>query len=222
MKSYIKKIKVIVDVFMVVLMPQLMLYSLIGEELHEWYGTIMLFLFLIHHLLNWRWYKNILQGKYNLQRIVWTIINSAISICMILTGLSGIMMSNHVFPLDILNGGISLARKLHLVYSHWLFVLTSVHAGMHLNVMKGYINLRTNCGSSTVIKKSIFLAKISIAIYGVRCFVITNMLDYMLYHNQFMFLDFSKPVFLTYLNYFSILILFVMFGARLQRVIRRK
>lgn len=111
MKSNMKKIKMLTDICMMMIMPLLMLYSLTGEELHEWFGVAMFLLFLTHHLLNWRWHKNIRKGKYNLQRSAGTIINVAIGICMIFTGMSGIMMSKHIVHFDLLNGGISFARK---------------------------------------------------------------------------------------------------------------
>ena len=57
-----RKIQNIVDTFMVLLLPILMAYSLIGEAVHEWAGIAMSLLFIMHHVLNWRWYKSILKG----------------------------------------------------------------------------------------------------------------------------------------------------------------
>lgn len=42
----------LVDAAMVLLLPLLMAYSLIGEAFHEFAGTLMLLLFLAHHRLN--------------------------------------------------------------------------------------------------------------------------------------------------------------------------
>ena len=44
---------------------------------------------------------------------------------------SGVLLSNHVFAFLPLQGGAGLARLMHLVCSHWLFVLTGLHLGLH-------------------------------------------------------------------------------------------
>ena len=44
--------RVIVDISMIVLMPLLMAYSLIGETFHEVAGTAMLALFIAHHVIS--------------------------------------------------------------------------------------------------------------------------------------------------------------------------
>ena len=53
-----------VDGLMVLLLPLLMAEALFGQELHEWLGTGMLVLFLVHHLLNRSWWKTFWRGRY--------------------------------------------------------------------------------------------------------------------------------------------------------------
>ena len=48
------KWKAALDGLMILLLPVLMAYSLVGEQLHEWLGVLMLLLFVGHHALNWR------------------------------------------------------------------------------------------------------------------------------------------------------------------------
>lgn len=208
------------DVCMLILMPMLMLYSLIGEALHEWLGVAMLLLFLMHHLLNWRWHKNMFKGKYNLQRSAGTVIDILIAICMILTGISGMTMSNHVFQLDVLSIGISLSRKLHLICSHWLFVLICIHVGMHLNVMKGYFGRGTSNNQNKAMSRTGLIIKVFFVILGIYCFVVTNTWNYMTYQMPFMYFDFSKPVYMTYAKYLSVLILFIILGDGLSNAMK--
>ncbi len=203
-----------------ILMPLLMLYSLIGEALHEWLGIAMLSLFLIHHLLNLRWHKNLFRGKYNSQRTVGIVVNIMISICMILMGISGITMSNHVIHLEFLSDGISLARKLHLVCSHWLFVLTSIHVGMHLNVMIGYMGKGTVSAGNKLKRKVIQIIKAILVILGIYFFVTTNIWDYMTYQTPFMYLDFSRPAIVTYAKYVFVMILFFIVGDGLSNFMK--
>lgn len=65
-----KKIRIIIDISMTVKMPLLMAYSLIGELFHEITGSLIFILFIIHHILNRRWYGTIAKGKYNAKHIL--------------------------------------------------------------------------------------------------------------------------------------------------------
>lgn len=49
-------LKMGLDLVMTVLLLCQMAYMLIGEAAHEWMGAAMFVLFLLHHVLNWRWY----------------------------------------------------------------------------------------------------------------------------------------------------------------------
>ena len=75
-----------------------------GGPRMEWIGF---WLFVLYHILNWKWHKNIVKGKYRSFRIFQLIINVALFLAMLGLMLSGIMLSNHVF--SFLN--------IHLLYS---------------------------------------------------------------------------------------------------------
>lgn len=55
---------------------------------------------------------------------------------MILSAISGILLSQYLFVFIDVSQGISFARASHMICTHWLFVLTSFHLGIHLKVMK--------------------------------------------------------------------------------------
>ena len=67
-----RKLKITTDMLMIIMLPFLMAYQLIGEAVHEWIGMGMFLLFLCHHLLNGNWHKNLLKGKYNKYRLLLT------------------------------------------------------------------------------------------------------------------------------------------------------
>ena len=129
-----KHIRILVDCGMVLLLPLLMAYSLVGEAAHEYLGIGMFLLFVAHHILNIAWWKHIFRGKYTLLRILGTVINLALAIIMLALPISGMILSRHVF-LFLHFGGASTARTVHLLASYWGLVLMSFHAGMHGNVM---------------------------------------------------------------------------------------
>ena len=78
--SEMKTKRRIIDTAMVLLLPLLMAYSLIGEAFHEVAGTLMLVLFLLHHWMNRAWWKNLFKGRYSPQRVFQTVkINAALA-----------------------------------------------------------------------------------------------------------------------------------------------
>ena len=65
-----QRAKYLIDFGMTVLLPLLMAYTLVGEAAHEWLGMAMLALFVLHHVLNFRWLKNLPHGCYSGFRIL--------------------------------------------------------------------------------------------------------------------------------------------------------
>ena len=111
------KIKMGIDLLMTALLLCLMAYQVTGQKLHEWFGTGMLILFIVHNILNIRWYGNLFKGKYKLLRIVQTIVNVSVLISMLCLGYSGIVMSRHVFAALPIHGPMATARSMHMAAS---------------------------------------------------------------------------------------------------------
>ena len=115
MKQTVKRI---VDLAMIILLPLLMAEIIIGQEIHEWLGTAMLALFLIHHILNFGWWKSFYKGRYSPSRAFGTAIDLLLLFDMLALCISGIMMSGFVFRFLYISGGMILARQLHLFASY--------------------------------------------------------------------------------------------------------
>lgn len=127
MKKYIQ---IIVDIAMVILMILLMGYHLQEHIFHEYLGITLFGFFIIHHVLNYRWYFAIHKGKYNTLRKVLVLINILLMIDMILIVCSCLMISRNVFS-GLLIGSAAMGRRIHMVATAWGFVLMSIHLGVH-------------------------------------------------------------------------------------------
>ena len=207
-----KNIRILVDCGMLMLLPLLMAYSLVGETAHEYLGIGIFLLFVIHHILNIAWWKNLLRGKYTPIRIVGTVLNFALAIIMLALPISGIILSRHVFRFLHL-GGAAAARTIHLLASYWGLVLMSFHAGMHGNVMMGMIRKNTNPRQPSKIKIwSLRSIAVLLAICGVHAFVKNEIASYLFLRTQFVFIDFSQTVMRVLFNYLAVIILFAMIG----------
>ena len=100
---------------MVILLPLLMAYSLLGETAHEWLGIAMSAPFIFHHVLNWKWYGGLCKGRYSTVRTLGAVTGLLLLADMIALPVSGVMMSRHVFTFLNAGSGMALARTIHLL-----------------------------------------------------------------------------------------------------------
>lgn len=198
--------RILLDVTMTLALMFLMGYHLWGDVAHEWVGAGMFVLFVAHHLLNARWHGKLFSGKYAPLRIFQTFLVALLFLAMLAQMYSGVVMSNHVFVFLSVDGGMALARKLHILGSHWGFILMSLHLGLHWGMLFGLVKRGLNMPSSSkLLSRTLFGIGFAVAIYGSYVFVRRDFLSYMFLRSEFVFLDFgeSKPLF--YLDYFALM-----------------
>ncbi len=181
------KIKWTLDVLMTIALLFLMGYQFWGQAAYEWIGAGMFVLFIAHQVCNLNWYKNLFRGRYTPMRILQYMINILTIVAMLALMYSGITMSRHVFAFLPIQGGMALARRLHILGSYWGYVLMSLHWGMVLNAaVKG--NMRQHKFQAVG-----FIISLFIAAYGVYVFIKRNFLTYMFLRSEFVFLDYEEP-----------------------------
>lgn len=103
-----------------------------GLFLHGVCGCILFALFIIHHLLNIRWYVGLGKGKYNWTRKSFAVIDFILLAIMILMAISSVMMSGSVFAFSPLIA-TQFARDLHVSSTAWGFIFMGLHLGLHTN-----------------------------------------------------------------------------------------
>lgn len=128
-------VKIGVDIGMTIALLLLMPYELVGQAAHEWLGIVIFVLFIAHHILNRKWSRNLLNGKYTPFRIWQTILVLLILVSMIGSMVSGTILSRHALSFLPISGGRSFARKLHMLSAYWGFVLMSLHLGFHWSMI---------------------------------------------------------------------------------------
>lgn len=214
--------KISIDCIMTVMLLLLMAYSLIGEALHEWLGIGMLLLFVLHHILNVSWYRNLRRGRYSAYRILQTVLVVLLLLTMLAAMISGIVMSRYTFPFLPVRGFRSLARTLHLPCSYWGFVLMSLHLGLHWGMMMSILHLKAGNDASGIGTGIRRVAAVLIALYGVIAFIRNNILSYLLLRTHFVFLDFEQPLALFFAEYLAMMGLLVFIAYYAGRFLQRK
>lgn len=216
-----KKIKVIIDIVMTCLFIVLMGYYAVEDKAHEVIGTITFVLFIIHHILNIKWYKSIFKGKYNFQRIFHLIINLLLFLSMIGMMVSGIMLSAHVF--SFLNIPTTMfARELHMASTSWGFVLMAIHIGLHLGAMLGKINKKMK---NSTFEYVYYFILVLLGVGGLYSFIKMKLWEDMFLVNHFKFYDYELSPVMFYLQYFLMLVFIafvIYFGLILVKNIIKK
>lgn len=194
-----KKIKIVIDMLMYFIFVILMGHHITENLIHEILGTILFILFIVHHILNYRYYKTIFKGKYNFKRVFLLIIDLLLLISMIGMMISAINISSDVFT--FLNIPTTIfGRQLHMVSTSWAFVIMSIHLGLHLGV---FINKLNKKMKNSVLEYVYYLILILIVIYGVYSFKKLNFISDMFLFNAFKFYDFNESPIIFYLHVIS-------------------
>lgn len=212
-------LKIVVDVWMSAALLFLMTYNMLGDAFHEWLGAGMLVLFLLHHILNFKWSRAIFRGRYTAYRVLQTVLVLAILLIMLGSLVSGIILSRHVFIFLGIDGGRSFARTLHLVCAYWNLVLLSFHLGLHWNSMMAMAK-RASGKPSAIRTWVLRILAFIVAGYGVVAFVNRDIGSYMTLRTQFVFFDYEDPLFLLLADYLAIMGLFVFMGHYVATALR--
>ena len=195
-----QRLRMTIDITMTILSIILMggNYLFPADLVHEILGVGLFVLWGLHIALNRRWYGAIFRGKYNLYRVMQTVINSCILICTIFLMISGIILSNHIFTFLNIQGGLGFARIAHLLASHWYYLFMSLHIGLHVGRLFQNVTAK--------IIPRIILALV--CAYGIYAFIARGVWKYLILRQQFFFFDLDRGYVLFALDYISIIILF--------------
>lgn len=202
------KFKICVDVMMTAALYACMAYMLIGEEAHEWIGSGLALLFVLHNALNRKWYAALLTGRYTPLRAFQTAVNLLCLASMAAAAVSGAAMSRYIYDIPFLSGGASLARTVHMLAAYWGYCFISLHLGLHWSMMLGMMkNAAAPQRAPRWITPLLRTAGAAAALLGAHALMRHNLLDYMFLRNQFVFFDTERPLYLFFLDYAAIMAL---------------
>lgn len=212
--------KILADILMTVLFLAQMAYHITGNSLHEWFGTILFALFILHHILNLNWYKTLFRGKYSALRILMTTINILLFAAMVGMMVSGIMLSREVFDFLNLRAGI-FGRKLHIISTSWGYLLMSAHIGLHFGMIPVMFKKKFQYQSKWLgIAGRVSIVLISV--YGIYAFITRQLPDRMFLLIEYVFFDYEEPAMFFFRDYLCILILYAALAFTLSNVLKQR
>lgn len=210
-------VKILIDVLMTLALLILMGFQFWGDKAHEWIGVGIFALCIIHQIMNRNWYKNLTKGNDTYFRICGSIVDILLLIAMLLLAYSSVVISRYVFDFFKISGGISFARRLHILASYWGFLLMSAHLGLHWSMVIGIMQKHIQFAIRSKVPSLIgFL----IAAYGGYVFIKRDFPIYMLLRSEFVFLDYSESKILFYLDYLALMGLFIFVFHYVEKILR--
>ena len=198
-------IKLSIDFFMAVLMLAAMAYHLTGNTIHELLGVSLLALFIVHNILNRRWYQTVLKRKHNARRILNTAVNLLLVVMMLILMVSSVLISRTLFAFIPVDGGL-IARQIHILATYWGFILISIHIGMHWRMIIGMV--RKISGISSLNRGRTFAVRVMavlIAVYGVYAFFARDVGSKLILYYTYSYWNFDESAIFFFTDYVSIM-----------------
>ena len=202
-------IKLAIDLFMTVLMLAAMAYRLTGNTIHELLGVALLALFIVHNILNRRWYQKVLKRKHNVRRVLNTAVNLLLLVMMLMLMVSSVLISRSVFAFIPVDGDL-IARQIHILATYWGFILISIHLGMHWGMIIGTVRKipgipSPNSGRTFAVR----VMAVLIAVYGVNAFFERDVGYKLILYYTYSYWNFEESAMFFFTDYISIIGVYV-------------
>nr|WP_325259728.1 DUF4405 domain-containing protein [uncultured Oscillibacter sp.] len=216
-------VKILADVLMTVGLLILMGYHFWDDAAHEWVGAGMFVLFILHHILNWSWWKSLFKGRYSAPRVLQVIVDVLVLCAMLGLMASGVILSREVFAFLPIQGGTAFARVLHMLSAHWGFVLMAAHLGLHWGMLLGIAQRFGTVQGANKLRSMLFtLLGGGIALYGAAALVRRGLPAYLFAQAEFVFLDYGESKSLFYLDYLAMMGTFIFLAYYAAKILKMR
>ncbi|MGI6117546.1 MAG: DUF4405 domain-containing protein [Bilifractor sp.] len=132
-----RSLRVITDFAIGVLMFFQMSSQYTGLKNHELFGILMTVAVVFHQVINYRWYRSLLKGKYNAMRIVVLVTDLALLADMAALIVCGFSMAEYYLPRHLIPIDREAAVVTHLMCGYLGFLLMGFHAHLHMGKSRG-------------------------------------------------------------------------------------
>lgn len=169
--------KIVIDVLMYSCFLYLMSHGVFRDLTgHGCVGIALFVLFIVHHALNFWFYRTVGTGKWNARRIMMNVTDWLLLALMIAMAISSIFMTGLVFEWSPMRA-TQTAREVHLASCCWGFMVMLVHLGFHLDTKLD--KLENYCRSRVWKMSLLFIAYGLLIAAGVCGFVQSQLYVYM-------------------------------------------
>lgn len=212
-----RKLKITVSVLLACLTLFQMLRMHVPDGAHEVAGVLFGVALAAHIVQHRSWFTARTKGKRSTVRTINSAVILGLLVCALLMVASGLAMSSWAVGAGLRGSGI--ARALHLPLVHIGFCLTALHTG--LQIRRVIPNRRNTAEQGTTAKVLAAIAVTALTVFAVWSLVDLRFADYILGMAGFAYIDPSKPVIMSVVQYLAIFALFAGMGQEIDRLARR-
>ena len=109
-------------------------YWWLGNAAHEWAGTGMFLLVIVHNVFNRRWYGTVGRQARESRGRVNVAVTFALILVMSALLVTSVVISKTVFAFLPIDGGFTV-QQIHTLVGYWALVIVSVHLGLRWPVI---------------------------------------------------------------------------------------
>jgi len=215
--------KMIIDFVMTILMLAEMAYRFTGNIFHEIAGVSLFVLFIVHNILNRRWYKTIFRGKMNVRRILNIAVNILLLVMMLVLMISAMPISRTIFAfMHIQNNGL-IARQIHTLAAYWGLILMAIHVGMHWEMVMGGVRKMIGITGKSRIRTIVLqVFAVIIVVHGVQSSFDKNVGSKLILYSTFDILNSDESVRKLFFDYLSIVGTYIFGTYYVLKIVRKK
>ena len=205
-----RRVRVMVDAALAGLLVTVMATALVQETPHEYLGVALFAAVVAHIVLNRRWFKTLIHGRYNAVRILRLVAIAGLVACAVGQMASALVLSKFAFGFLPALPGAAFARRVHMLCSYWGFVLAFAHVGLQSKSLFRLMRTRGASNAPGALRPVIWAGRflfVAIACFGAYSFVKLHFGIYLLGQVQFALADYGAAGALSLMRYASIAVL---------------
>jgi len=156
-----KYLKIIFDIIMLILLVLMFKKNAVNMSFHEVGGLILIGLFIVHNLINYKWLKAVFSRFFstnlNKRTRFGAIVNLVLAVVFILIGISGILITH---------GSGGLWKTIHYFCAGLSIIFMGIHLGLHWGFVKNAFVKLQNKKAAKVIGLSFLVVTLAYGAYG--------------------------------------------------------
>jgi hypothetical protein len=180
-------------------------YRIARKAPHEWLGITLAALFVVHNIINLKFYTSLFSGRYSARRIAATAVNLLLVLDIAVIASIGLVQSKSVLSSLQLPGAIQL-RVIHTTAAYWLIPLIGAHIGLHweklIKSLRRILKTKEGDIALTVIMRSTAVILFAAGVYSSFD---RNMFAKLFYGFSFDYWPLERPTILYFAEMLSIM-----------------
>lgn len=158
-------VRPVVDAAMTLVYLLQMAPGKMGNPLHEVLGIALAALFVTHHLLNRGWLRR-LGNRRTLHARILLVSDVLLTVCMVVTVAAGVLMSRFAVPMLSVPSLAHVVRPLHGAAAYAGLMTMSLHVGLHMRSIRGYLGRRGVPAQSSVVSGALLAASLAVGYWA--------------------------------------------------------